>query len=412
MIDSWLSQFAKQDWEDAITLLMAIKHISADQFQYGLIDLINSRIESASIPVGLFVESERRRCNGRVHRLFKEPNRKHRRAVGSGPKIITPMNTVKPEVGSEGLIASIVTSIARTNNINVKIHPGPDLIRQCRIRRFILVTDFIGSGNRVSDYLNAAWRVKSVRSWWSARRHKGMSFEVIAYSATENGLQHLKLHPSTPKVFIVDGCPTIEQVFDDSEIRDRMRSLCTRYGSRIKNSQPLGYGNAEALIAFAHGMPNNAPAIFHKEGKEKNKHWYPLYPKRVTSSRMSVVQKFQAQHESTQKNLRKHYIQKVLESENFLSAPDVLKDAVHVLLFLDRPSQSESLISVRSGLSINRVQGALSCILKYGWADNNNYITDRGRGELLRLNRQHKEVIEFSSAKIYIPSSLRAPRAI
>lgn len=195
VVDHWLNQFDRGDRRDAQRLLAAIRNVTADEFHDAMTDLVRSRVEADPWPVGLFVETERGHWRGRAHRLFKEKGRKHRRAVGSGPPIIHPARTVDPEVGSEGLVAQIATGVFRQNNKRSTIHPGPDTIRKRQIRRFILVTDFIGSGDRISRYLDAAWRVRSVRSWWSARRSKGMSFEVAAYSATEAGRQKVEAHP-------------------------------------------------------------------------------------------------------------------------------------------------------------------------------------------------------------------------
>ena len=411
-VDYWLTQFDQKDRDDAKALLSAIKNVGADEFQEAMMNLIRSRIESGPKPVGLFVESERRHRNGRVHRLFCEPRRKRRRAVGSGPKIIEPSRTVDPEVGSEGLIANIVTGVFRQCRNHATIHPGPDLIRSRKIRRFVLVTDFIGSGDRARRYLDAAWHVRSVRSWWSARRTKGMSFEVVAYSSTEDGLKNLKSHPSMPEVYMVDACPTIEQAFDVPEIRHRMRALCKRYGTRIRNFNPLGYGGTEALIAFAHGMPNNAPAIFHKEDNLENNSWVPLYPQLVTSNRLSATAEIAKQRDTIQRGLQRHVMREVLRSESYLSAPAGLKDAVRVLLALDRAPRNETVVSARTGFSMSRAQDAFARIHAYGWVDEHHLITDRGRRELSRLIRPPKEGLQFAPASIYIPRSLRAPRAI
>ena len=89
-----------------------------------------------------------------------------------------------PQVGSEGLIASLITQLCRERRDQFLNHPGPDSIRRKKLRAFFLITDFIGSGERVCDYLTAAWRVASVKSWSSFHL---LRFEVIAYSATDKG---------------------------------------------------------------------------------------------------------------------------------------------------------------------------------------------------------------------------------
>ena len=411
-VEYWLAQFERRDRSDANLLLSAIKNVGADEFQEEMIQLIRSRVESGDTPVGLFVETERRHRKGKAHRLFFEPRLKHRRASGHGPGIIKPSRTVDPEVGSEGLIANIVTTVVRQCRKNATIHPGPDLIRSRQIRRFILVTDFIGSGKRATRYLDAAWQVRSVRSWWSARRKKGLSFEVLAYSATEAGLRKVKSHPTMPRVKVVEGCPTIEHSFEDFDVRCRLRELCRKYGSGIRNFDPLGYGGAEALISFAHGMPNNAPAIFHKSSSSASKPWLPLYPKRITAGRGTSGLKYAKQKDAIQLDLLRRMKKNVLTSESYLSSPTALRDAVMVLLSLDRAPRNETVISARTGLSISRVQDALTRIRTYGWVDGRCRITNRGRRELGRLNVPAKKSVQRGPVGVYIPRSLRAPRAV
>src|SRR5207245_1143837 len=64
----------------------------------------------------------------------------------------------------------------------------------------------------------------------------------------------------------------------------KVKSLCTRYDPVDRDPvESLGYGGAGALIAFAHGCPNNAPRILHRAGCWRRR-WTPLFPARVTSS--------------------------------------------------------------------------------------------------------------------------------
>ena len=399
-VDLWPNQFDREDLNDAKRLLSAIRNVTAEEFRYSMTNLIRSQVEAEPAPVGLFVESERRNWRGRPHRLFSEKRRKHRRAFGSGPPIISPTRTVDPEVGSEGVIAQIVTEVSRQARTRATIHPGPKTIRERKIRRFILVTDFIGSGDRAYRYLDSAWRVRSVRSWWSARRSKDMSFEVIAYSATEVGRVKIEAHPTRPVVNVVEGCPTIKQVFDLPEVRLRMKDLCIRYGSFISNFDPLGFGGTGALITFAHGMPNNAPAIFHKRSKLKTKPWAPLYPERVTSDRRTNIVAFTEDREASQLELHQVAKEKVLLSPSFLTAPSVIRDAVHVLLSLDRAPRTETAISIRTGLSVMCVRDALARSRRYGWVDDDSRITDKGRKELARLGASVQREVEFKVCKL------------
>src|SRR5205085_5170890 len=99
----------------------------------------------------------------------------------------------------------------------------------------------IGSGQRARTYLDSAWRVCSVRSWWSARRVKGLSFEVIAFAGTTVGRAYVEDHPSAPRVSVVTSCPTVDSAFS-GERRDAIRDLCLRY-------DPLG---RDPIESFGH----------------------------------------------------------------------------------------------------------------------------------------------------------------
>jgi hypothetical protein len=83
-----------------------------------------------------------------------------------------------------GLIAQLITELCRLPRSPFLNHPGPDEIRKRKVRRFIVLTDLIGSGRRARDYLEAAWQVRSVRSWSSLRL---LRFEVLAYATTDHG---------------------------------------------------------------------------------------------------------------------------------------------------------------------------------------------------------------------------------
>ena len=410
--DLWLQQFDRSDREDAERLLSAIRWVGANEFRKRMRKVLRARANQLPSPVGMYVESEQGHRKGRAHRLFSEKGYKHRRAVGAGPPIVRPRRTVDQEVGSEGIVAQIVTEIRRQNRSKVSVHPGPDQIRKRKIRRFILVTDFLGTGERASRYLDGAWQVRSVRSWWSARRAKGMSFEVVAFAATEEGRRKVEAHPTRPTVFVLEGARTIKQAFDVPEERLRIEELCKNYGSFNKGVNALGYGGSGVLIAFAHGMPNNAPVIFHKGSNLKGKPWVPLYPSRVTSNQGAAEDRIDEQKETILLELQRMFKQRVLSSPKVLTAPRMQRDAIRVLLALDRAPHDVDGISSRSGLLTDDAAAGLARAQRYGWVDGKYRITKRGRRELARLSAPVQKRVQFSKVGLYIPGSLRMPRNV
>ena len=119
--------------------------------------------------LGLYVEREVKKWNGTPNRLFRENRRKPRRAEGNGPNIMYPKQGYDQEVGSEGIVSQLVTELRRRDRKKYYVNPGPKQIRDRKIRAFILVSDFIGSGKRAEEYLTAAWRLASIKSWVSLK---------------------------------------------------------------------------------------------------------------------------------------------------------------------------------------------------------------------------------------------------
>ncbi|MGV8664194.1 phosphoribosyltransferase-like protein, partial [Pseudomonas aeruginosa] len=66
---------------------------------------------------------------------------------------------------------------------------------------FVIVTEFIGSGDRARTLLDAIWNVASIRSWHSG---KFIKFWVIAYSGTDIGVHNVRSHRFSPNVHIVN----------------------------------------------------------------------------------------------------------------------------------------------------------------------------------------------------------------
>jgi hypothetical protein len=275
-IIEWLAQFELTDQPIAAQLLSDILIVDADEFVSGLRTVILNYAKRHPGPIALYAERHIRLQRGTPDRLFKETSRRPRRAFGNGPPPVPPGRPYARETGSEGVIATLITEIVRSKPSLFVDHPGPDQIRSLGVRSYMVVTDFIGSGNRAWNNLEAAWRVSSFKSWHS---YGWLRFTVAAYSGTVNGVRRIESHRSNPSVQLSRGCPTI---FDlESHVRGRISDLCHRYGPRptTDDRTVLGYGDSGALIAFDHGMPNNAPLLLHMKARR----WTPLFPSRSAS---------------------------------------------------------------------------------------------------------------------------------
>lgn len=402
---AWLGQFEPEDQPVAVSLLRAMTLVSRDAFAEGLRAQLLIQLAKGNGPIGVYVERELRHRQGVPFRLFKETKTKVRRAFGVGPPPVQPTRAYDADVGSEGLVAQMVSEICRAHSQQVFNHPGPDAIRRHRIRRFILVTDFIGSGKRVRTFLQAAWRVRSVRSWWSGRATKGLSFEVVAYAATRTGRAVVERHPSRPEVHVVAACPTLDTEFSNGDVR----KLCVKY-SPVPPSvmPPTGYAHGGALIAFAHGVPNNAPLILHKRGVG----WAPLFPARITSATR--------QHFSTAQDaeaVRRHLVEmrqaRLAEAGQVASAKPHAQNLLMVLAALSRPPRGAEAISRKTGLTVIEVESAFKAALTSDWIDSQYRLTDIGHAQLQQARKGPPYApLPIEAPPFYYPSSLRAPQGL
>ncbi|MDP1872901.1 hypothetical protein [Phenylobacterium sp.] len=402
---AWLGQFEPEDQPVAVAILRAMMLVSRDAFAEGLRKLLLERLAKGGEPIGLYVERELRHRHGVPFRLFKETTTKVRRAYGVGPRPVEPTQSYDADVGSEGLVAQLVSEICRADPKKVFNHPGPDAIRKHRIRRFVLVSDFIGSGRRAQTYLQSAWRVRSVRSWWSGRATKGLAFEVVAYAATRRGRSVVERHPSRPSVHVVVGCPTLDSAFSTADAR----KLCFKY-SPVPPSvmPPMGYCGGGALIAFAHGVPNNAPLILHKRGPG----WAPLFPARVTSATRA-----QFSDASDADTVRAHLLDmrqtRLATAGTVAGAKPHAQTMLLVLAALSRPPREAETISRKTGLTVLEVEAALKKALKNEWVDGENRLTDLGHAELNQARKcPDAAPLPPEAPPFYYPSSLRVPRGV
>lgn len=399
---AWLGQFEGYDESVARRLLERLRYVTADEFQTQLSQLILSRRTEQGEPIALYAERKVGSRNGVAHRLFKETRKKPNRAYGAGPPPVRSQHAGRHETGSEGIVANIITQIARRHRQAFLDHPGPDQIRRRKARRFILVTDFIGSGDQSSLYLDAAWRVASNKSWRSGRF---LSFEVVCYSATAHGLKVLLEHPCRPIVSQVNACPTLAsfQPYGDEDLI----SLCLRYGPNDSETKipRLGYGALGALIAFAHGMPNNAPRLLFTKGRK----WLPLFPHRVTSgARRQDYHDKRARLAHRLELLREKKIAELALRAGLDPNADL---TLLVLAALKRRPRTAEAVSARTEIGIAEAKAAMQRARAAGWLDDVNRLTPRAYQELEYLRRSSggKTTRYMWNDAPYFPSSLRAP---
>lgn len=407
----WLSQFDNRPGDRLLAekLLDSVVYCPLSDFKNSLARLIKNELPLRSISA-LFIERELQKTTSDLpppiykseRTLNPRSKKKHMRAYGAAMHVVQSLTFKTQDVGSEGLVASIANTLCRSNPTRFLLQPAADNVRNSRARNFVIVTDFIGSGKRAFDMLDAMWNVASIRSWHSG---KFIKFWVLAYSGTLQGIEHVRGHRFSPTVRIVTECPTLFNSFGDDLVD--MIELCREYGAH--SDKPLGWKNTAALLAFEHGAPNNMPAIFVSEKTRGSKKWAPLFPKRVTESLWKSTEVDMTK--VIRRALDELNAPEILKSPRFQRSSDESKSAIIILLAHSQGKRRVAELRRVLPLSLDALISAKDRAVSMGWLTKTGALTLAGHKAIRFLHRQGKKFFvapdPFAS---YYPLQLRAPQ--
>lgn len=397
---NWLGNLAHEDRETAALLLDRLMLVGASEFTTRIIQQLNQikiDCETGRSSVALFAEREVKKLNYEVLPFF--PGTEAGRATGDGIPPVQ-VSSKNQDVGSEGVIAALISKYCKVPDNHALSHPGPDLLRENRVRRIVIVTDFVGSGRRVSEMLDALALVASIQSW---RSYGLLNFHVVCYSGTERGLQTVRSHALRPKVSSYIACPVIDEAFTGGEL-GAVKLLCQKYPGK-RSRFPFGFNSTGSLIAFSHGIPNNAPALLHSQSGG----WKPLFPGRSTVS--SEIDKIADSSAMLIQNSKR--VLGIREARRVLSDSEG-KIWTHAMLVLDAIRSGARTISRLSALTqipMDRVEEVIALAKTAGWVTPKQSLTRLGRREIRGVKRYEliDKEIAFPESQFYFPSQLRAP---
>lgn len=323
---------------------------------------------------------------------------KRLRAEGAALPAIASRRSDRQDFGSEAAIALIASMVARRFR-NVFVHPSTTQLRRKKIRRAVILTDFIGSGTRGCQMLESLWHVRSFRSWWSGGQ---MHPSVLAFAGTAAGCEKVRGHPSNPVVTCLTSCPTIENQFSGVE-RRAIEGLCQRKAP--DSERPLGFGDAGALIAFEHSCPNNVPAIFVETDIRRASAWTPLFPKRTTAEIFRTIGSPQ-RRERDRIALETLRMEKISEGSAFARMGEGRRNLALLLAALARGHRTLDELAATSLLQAPELAVALEQArgsgLVSGWR-----LTPAGHALLRRLARSSRSTAD-PAKPLYYPKSLRS----
>lgn len=407
--DLWLDQFSRRpgDRELAGQMLEKFRYVSNVDLASDLAILLEReipRMECASLYVERELQTTRSGKPVKMYRENKVPRitgrKKALRATGAARAVVRSPTNTQQQVGSEGVIAQQLTQLYTKYPRRFLLHPSAEQIRAKRVRHMVIVTDFVGSGNRIRRMLASLWQVRSIRSWHSG---KYIRIWVVCYSGTPIGLSNVQNHPSRPGVVQVVECPTLDNAFD-ARHAVALKDLCNRYGEF--HDRPLGYGDVGALIAFEHSCPNNAPAVFIEASTSHIATWQPMFEKRSTI-KLARANALTPEHVETLALETLQY-PAITTAPAYRNASRKKRNIILLLAALSRRNRHTSELVSILHMPLWELSDALSEATALGLVDAHRRLTKVGLKKIRALAHKGTPVAP-PSKNHYYPSVLRAP---
>lgn len=155
-IQNWLSQFSINDQTFAKLLLSRLKFISRDKYSEWLNKTILSIIDKQFV-FALYS----------VRKLSQSGN--YPSYWGNDKQVIYRPGESQ---GSEDLVYSLIANLVRANKDRLLDHPSLDKLKSNKVRQYILIDDSIGSGERISKFINSMLKHPTFLSWWNLELDK------------------------------------------------------------------------------------------------------------------------------------------------------------------------------------------------------------------------------------------------
>ncbi|MBL29066.1 MAG: hypothetical protein CMM50_16150 [Rhodospirillaceae bacterium] len=390
----WLAQFDAADQEAARKLVTSLTLVSHSGFERVTQQALEDASAENEHPIGFFAVREADPTRSYFDQ-FVDPDSGKVNALVSGS-----------DHGSEARAASGIRNYCKTAPDRLLNHPALDEMRKMRCRTVVLVDDFIGSGKRTSEFIDALWTDPTFVSWLSLHY---VRIVVVAYSGTEKGIKRVERHKAKPALVIERDCPNIKVMPWRQSLRDAVIDVCKRYARRTcKNWFWDGFGHELTTLVFEHGCPNNVPAILWAPATAKTP-WAPLFPNRVIMAGEKSVFPPEIDRGDALVTLL-DVGQDKLASSGQLTRRGVNGELILLVLALIAKGQRrQCTLSFATGLNRQTCAEIMQRCVKWGFLTPSFRLTDRGRAELAAAREQGKVyagVLDRGDAN-YFPQQLR-----
>ncbi|WP_441005215.1 phosphoribosyltransferase-like protein [Rhizobium leguminosarum] len=403
----WLRQFDDLDQETAIFLANSLTLVSHTEFRRKLEQNLEEAAADIDGPIAVFAIRELPKTAPEQW-MTPQPMPFFSCTVASPDGRSVAAVEATSDLGSEAISAQIIRQLARGNSTKFVNHPTLSEMRARRCRAIFLVDDFIGSGNRVREFVESLWLEPTIKSWWST---KHIAFHVIAYSATESGMTSVQKHKSKPTVRVHRDATSFDALPIKPESREAIRKLCGEYGKRAlkgRKNMWFGYKQGMCSIVFEHGCPNNTPAILW-EFKEGSPGWTGLFPYRTVSGEVASVFPPEVVRGDSVSLLTDMGQKRLAKSGALSRTGETGKIILVVLAMIAKGHRKRSSICFATGLSSKDCERIIERCIKWKFLSPQRRITPQGLSE---LNAARKfSVLERAAVErgsdYYYPRQLR-----
>lgn len=374
-IQNWLSQFLEAQRTTAKLLLSHLQFVSRDVYSAWLQRVF------AALP------------GGKTYALYSV------RKLEDGSPLWNDEGSIvaRPgdSLGSEDLVYSLVANLARANPQTLLDHSSLTELRDKKVHDYLLIDDSIGSGDRVSGFINAMLSHPTFLSWWSfglvkihvvsfARPREADAKIVAKIKGSDHGKR--KFRKSSKVDF------TSEIVYDTDWLEGRwgenhqqVIQLC-RSQTKVPKWARFGYGEVLANLVFYHSVPNNLPGCLWFT----NEKWQGLMPGRAMPNWLLTL------IDTTP----------LVASERGKSQSD---EVVRLLALIKRGVRSSRSIAARLGVDHKYAVGLLGGAQEMGLLTPQVRLTAAGL-DLLK-HADSTLALPVWNRSLYIPSSWCAGRA-
>lgn len=372
---AWLNQFDDEDRTSARTLLDSVRFVPGAE----VIDGVRREVEefllrgSNQIPVAVVPILSIEDMDG----------------VPDDGSVIDPVvfesfdpaQPIANNPGSEALMAHVLSEIRKGSSAAFLV-PSPlsrDVMKNTRSRTLLCITDYIGSGSQVLNYIETWYRHKTIKSWRSLGLLK---IVVVAYASTAGGKKEVEASPHIDELRIIQIAPGIERLQQNPN--EKLEQLCRVYARRARLGRPLGYHDSAGLYASSYSVPNNLPAILIKGSRR----WEPFFDKRSVSAETAAEIGYQRPPADLPQQLltvgQPRLSMRIAAGQidhrwhRYLTAMVVLP-------------KDEAALALALGLDLPALRAVLQTLNRFGLIDSSNRLTAAGRRALQAHRKRTRE---------------------